>query len=467
MTIFFFSHGGFLSLDLLKGRGRGVDYFSGVNGRHHHQSLVSEQKFDSDLAPPRPRSAEPVLSPKAYAALFPDWEALVLLSLRGSRPSPSDRPLCLFQDGSTSPVNFSGELPLSRRAAFRCSIQDNIQRLRRILAPKVVLSKEGVSPFATGVEVLSWKYLVYESLSTADDVIVLAKGVNRRSGTFDRGTSSLRCVFVVPGAAIVHTPATSSSQEVFRCRHPSAAQLQPLLAASANVNEGIRISLEIHGQPEYVPSLPEYQPPTIPEEKQRNEKFTLCACTMAFNVAKFLPEWVMYHHRIGVEKFILYDNGSEDKLGEVMDALGEQGYNVSSVPWLLPKTQEASFSHCAVAHRDRCRWMMYLDVDEFAFSPSWSKAASPSFSMLQSIWPVEAQPWIGQLSLDCLDFGPSNRTAHPGDGVTQGYTCRRQQSEHHKSIVLLEAVDPSLCNVIHHFKLGFARSDTGIEYRYL
>ncbi|MCD7447704.1 hypothetical protein HAX54_032897 [Datura stramonium] len=55
-------------------------------------------------------------------------------------------------------------------------------------------------------------------------------------------------------------------------------------------------------------------------------------------------EWVLYHSRIGVEKFILYDNGSDDDLATIVDELVEEGYDVKNHFWLRPKSRSWFFS---------------------------------------------------------------------------------------------------------------------------
>lgn len=160
----------------------------------------------------------------------------------------------------------------------------------------------------------------------------------------------------------------------------------------------------------------------------------------------------MYHSRIGVDRFILYDNGSDDDLGHVVKQLNEEGFNVTTTFWIWSKTQEAGFSHAAVYAKSLCKWMMYIDVDEFVFAPySWSESRTPGKHMLKSLLPKHSK--IGQVSIRCNEFGPSNQKTHPLEGVTQGYTCRRRFQQRHKSIVLLDAVEHSLLNVIHHFDI--------------
>jgi len=66
----------------------------------------------------------------------------------------------------------------------------------------------------------------------------------------------------------------------------------------------------------------------------------MCACTMIFNAARFLPEWTWYHHRIGVEQFFFYDNGSDDSTEEVILRLVQNGIPTTRIPWPWPKAQQ-------------------------------------------------------------------------------------------------------------------------------
>ncbi|VFQ92071.1 unnamed protein product [Cuscuta campestris] len=89
--------------------------------------------------------------------------------------------------------------------------------------------------------------------------------------------------------------------------------------------------------------------------------------------------------------------------------------------------------------------MLYADVDEIFYSESWID--HEIWRPLQSMLRVDAD--VAQLSFPCIEFGPSGKKAHPPEGVTQGYNCRWENR--HKSAVLLDAVNRSLLNVIHHF----------------
>ncbi|KAJ7966978.1 Glycosyltransferase family 92 protein [Quillaja saponaria] len=374
------------------------------------------------------------------SVLIPDWEILVIVSLDTPlSPNPADQCRCLFQNNATSPARFSGVLPFTNQTTFKCVMPDSVKRRRPFFQPILTKSAEN-EPRSPGPELLRWTFLAYESFSTEDDVVLFVKGVNHRQG-INMPPQDFRCVFGYGTDDAVKTPVTSSIQEVFRCQHPKLS----------GGNEKMKMSLEIIGDNLVVPSVAYYTGRrTIANSKPKS---LVCACTMVHNVGKFLREWVMYHSKIGVEKFILYDNNSDDDLESVIKKLDGEGYDVSSVFWIWPKTQESGFSHSALYAKDWCTWMTYVDVDEFIFSPLWQNSTHPSNLMLHSLLPPTPQQLIGQVSIHCNEFGPSGQRSHPIQGVTQGYTCRRRVEQRHKSMVLLDAVEESLLNVVHHFKV--------------
>ncbi|MCD7465700.1 hypothetical protein HAX54_001780 [Datura stramonium] len=371
---------------------------------------------------------------------MPDWEIYVIVQ-------PDYSPLqthfrdsnfyCVFDIGEESPAVPAGELSFPVRSIFKCNFPTRARRSLPFKQPTLRSSSSTASyRNSPSPELLRWTFLVYDSLATDNDVVLFVKGLNTRRG-ISRDPTEFTCIF---GGA-VRTAVTSSTQEVFRCKTPDILGKEP-----------ISVSIGIVGPtPAVVPSVAYYTPP---RKISSPPKAKLCACTMVYNVAKFLREWVLYHSRIGVEKFILYDNGSDDDLATIVDELVEEGYDVKTHFWLWPKTQEAGFSHSAIFAKDSCSWMMYIDVDEFVYSPSWYNLTQPSKSLLPSILPkLEEDNNVAQISIPCYEFGPSNQKEHPATGVIQGYNCRRKMKNRHKSIVLLSGVNQSLLNAIHHFKL--------------
>ncbi|CAA7035875.1 unnamed protein product [Microthlaspi erraticum] len=383
---------------------------------------------------------------RAEGVLWPGWEILVIVSPEEKvmPPLPGENYTCFYPNGEKSAARFAAVLPFTNRSAFRCGLPGIYRHHHPIPTPVFASSMSfPISPETRWPDLPLWNFVVFEAISTENDVVLFVKGPNRGLGS-NRPPESFLCVFGDESDSAIKTPVTSSVQEVFRCPFPNVT-----------IDTPVKIYLEavVTGKDtaKTVPSVAYYTP------KRRlakpSEKSLLCATTMVFNVAKYLREWVMYHSTIGIRRFIIYDNGSDDELNDVVEVLKSEGYDVIKVLWIWPKTQEAGFSHAAVYGNDSCTWMMYLDVDEFLFSPAWDNRSKPSDQMIRSLLPSDQKSMIGQVSFKSYEFGPSNQTEHPRGGVTQGYTCRRVEEQRHKSIVRLSAVEHSLYTAIHHFGL--------------
>ncbi|KAL0432786.1 UNVERIFIED_CONTAM: Glycosyltransferase family 92 protein [Sesamum latifolium] len=390
-------------------------------------------------------SSPPSLPPSPISTtsiLLPGWEVFVIVP-RGKNPSDPNGDFCVFDNNEVSPAKYFGRLPFPDRATFICPLP--LHARRRLPFKQPVLTKSPMHPPETNgfswPLLLQWSHLVYDSLTTNHDVVLFVKGVNIHQGT-NRKPRELRCVFGDDASNGVRTAVTTSMQEVFRCPRP-----EQTVGGEA---EPIKVSVEIVTENKVVPSVAYYTPPRRLESKKG--KSLLCANTMVYNVAKFLREWVIYHSKIGVEKFLLYDNGSDDDLQQVVEELVNEGFDISTYFWAWPKTQEAGFSHAAIYAKEVCTWIIYMDVDEFVYTPSWANLPKPSTSLLQSLLARNSSK-LGQISIKCREFGPSEQRVHPVMGVTQGYHCRRRHHNRHKSIVRLDAIDDSLLNVVHHFRL--------------
>ncbi|KAE8690319.1 hypothetical protein F3Y22_tig00110895pilonHSYRG00027 [Hibiscus syriacus] len=133
---------------------------------------------------------------------------------------------------------------------------------------------------------------------------------------------------------------------------------------------------------------------------------------------------IMYYSVISIDKFILYDNGNNDNIEVVImiKELKEEGdYNIERIFWVWPKTKEVGFSHGAIYFKDSCSWTMYVDVDEFIFSPPWLKNSSrPSKTMLKSLLSTPSDRSTGQVSIKCNDFRPSDQKNPPKKGGNTG-----------------------------------------------
>jgi len=95
----------------------------------------------------------------------------------------------------------------------------------------------------------------------------------------------------------------------------------------------------------------------------------LAVCAIFRDEARYLAEWVTFHRLQGVERFYLYDNLSTD---DWRSALGREiaAGIVEVRHWPDVPGQASAYEDCLRHHRTDARWIAFIDVDEFLFSPT-------------------------------------------------------------------------------------------------
>jgi len=103
----------------------------------------------------------------------------------------------------------------------------------------------------------------------------------------------------------------------------------------------------------------------------------LAICAIFRDEAPYLAEWICFHQLVGVEHFYLYDNASADDPQRVLRPFMERGW-VTLTPWPVPFHQQAqrqAYEHCLERARTLARWVAFIDLDEFMFSPAQDRLA--------------------------------------------------------------------------------------------
>lgn len=287
-----------------------------------------------------------------------------------------------------------------------------------------------------------WDSLAYEAMIDRDNTtIVFIKGFKLRGGR-ESDPSKFKCVYGWDSSNFTsQSDVISIAQEIVRCRTP----LSLLNSPEKIKRNSVKVSVRMVGTRSVLNSVAR---PEIRLETGHGlrKQYQMCVCTMVRNQARFLREWVIYHGRIGVERWFIYDNNSDDNIEQVIESLSNTNYNITRYIWPWIKSQEAGFSHCALRARNSCEWIGFIDVDEFFHLKSGVELNGILGNRSMS-------KEIGELRVSCHSFGPSGLKKLPLEGVMIGYTCRMKMPERHKSIVKPEALDKTLINVVHHFHL--------------
>ena len=72
---------------------------------------------------------------------------------------------------------------------------------------------------------------------------------------------------------------------------------------------------------------------------------------------------------MGVERFFLYNNQSTDDHREVLAPYVADG-SVVVHDWPVRPGQLPAYQHCLAEHGSESRWIAFIDLDEFLFSPT-------------------------------------------------------------------------------------------------
>jgi hypothetical protein len=148
------------------------------------------------------------------------------------------------------------------------------------------------------------------------------------------------------------------------------------------------------------------------------EKVTayLAVQAMFLNESPYLREWVEFHRLVGVERFFLYDHESTDSSRDVLAPYVADGTVVVHDWAVHPGLLEAN-ADCLERHRADARWIAFMDIDEFLFSPTG--APVPEVLGAFEHLPGLGVPWAL--------FGTSGHKTRPSGLVIENYTVRTNQ----------------------------------------
>lgn len=99
--------------------------------------------------------------------------------------------------------------------------------------------------------------------------------------------------------------------------------------------------------------------------------YYLSICAIFRNEACYLDEWIQFHKSNGVEHFFLYDHLSSDNPRQILSPYINSGM-VTIIDWPIKtkwKAQPQAYQHCLDNFGQSSRWIAFIDLDEFLFSP--------------------------------------------------------------------------------------------------
>lgn len=146
----------------------------------------------------------------------------------------------------------------------------------------------------------------------------------------------------------------------------------------------------------------------------RNRRTTfrhdLSICAIFKNEAHCLDEWLTFHEGVGVEHFYLYDDASHDGFRAVLHPWMQRGL-VTLRDW-ADRDQMSAYNHCLRRCRMQTRWLAFIDLDEFLFSPR-------HFDLRTAL---QQYPDVPALFVYWVLFGSAGHQARPAGPVLESFT---------------------------------------------
>lgn len=128
----------------------------------------------------------------------------------------------------------------------------------------------------------------------------------------------------------------------------------------------------------------------ICETFYKNPKVYLSITAILYNEAPYIKEWIEYHKMLGVERFYLYDNGSDDNVKEILKPYIDEGlvcYHYA--PGFV--MQNKVYRDAIYKYKNQTRWMAIIDLDEFIFPVE--KKTIPEFLKDYEKYPAVVLNW--------------------------------------------------------------------------
>ncbi|GLS13877.1 glycosyltransferase family 2 protein [Hydrogenophaga electricum] len=160
------------------------------------------------------------------------------------------------------------------------------------------------------------------------------------------------------------------------------------------------------------------------------------------NEAPYLIEWLAHHRVLGIDRFFLADNESNDGTAELLQALQQAGVvRFVHVPTSAGSPQGAGYRMILEAFGAHADWLAFMDADEFLMPAEEGFDLAGWFRAL-------AAPDVGAVALNWAVYGSSGRV-YADDGPVQSRFRFRApasfESHHHvKSILRLTALSDNV-----------------------
>lgn len=142
------------------------------------------------------------------------------------------------------------------------------------------------------------------------------------------------------------------------------------------------------------------------------------------NEASYIKEWIEFHKLVGFTKFYFYDNESEDNTVDILKPYIDSGL----VEYILIKgkgRQLDAYNDAIAKHKDECRWMAFLDMDEYLMPTKPFEKIYNVVSELVS----KARKGAAGVGVNWCIYGSSHLEKKPNGLITENFLYRGTEKD--------------------------------------
>ncbi|CAN8075513.1 unnamed protein product [Agarophyton chilense] len=150
--------------------------------------------------------------------------------------------------------------------------------------------------------------------------------------------------------------------------------------------------------------------------RKREARYGICMMTQEKLFSEYLPEWIEYHRKIGVDHVYIYDNNEQPKLCKIF----EHRDDVEVVHWPWRRSQIQAQNHFILHGRRRCQWAILTDVDEYIMIND-TGMSDESNALKSYLRYLREQEDYSQVRLSSTNLGSSGYASRPRCPMAEAY----------------------------------------------
>jgi hypothetical protein len=190
----------------------------------------------------------------------------------------------------------------------------------------------------------------------------------------------------------------------------------------------------------------------------------LAVAAIMKNEGPYLKEWIEYHKMVGVEKFFLYDNESNDNTKEILEPyIREDVVEYFYFPGIGVSNQIRAYNDAVRRVRNRVKWLAVIDLDEFIVPVADAKIIDVVNDLQDRLWRKERKKLFG-LAVRWVQYGYGGHYTKPNGLVIENFRKNGGAVLHTKSIINPRAAFYTAPLAVHtplYLDLGFGHTESG------